>query len=214
MTVHGRGEQCRPLDHGGIDNLALPGLTSVKHGGEEADGEEHAPSSEVTHQIQRRQGRLGGADRGQGTGQGDVVDVVARPPRQRTVLAPAGHPPVHEGSVPGETLSGADAETLGDPGSEPFDQSVGPLHQPKHDTHSFFVLEVHPDRPLPATHEVVSRRARVPADDRIGSIHPHHIGAEVGKDHPAEGRRPQGGDLDNPHSLQGAGHGPAQPSGL
>ena len=54
-------------------------------------------------------------------------------PRERTVLAPAGHARVHERVVAGAALLGPDAEPFRDAGPEPLEQHVGALAQPQHD---------------------------------------------------------------------------------
>ena len=86
---------------------------------------------------------------------------------QRAILAPAGHPPVDQRRVLGETRSRPDAEALGHPRPESFDQRIGALHQSKHDLRPLLVLEVDLDRALAATQEVVSRRAGVPTGDCV-----------------------------------------------
>ena len=62
-----------------------------------------------------------------------VVDVVADVAGERTVLAPPGHARVDEPLVAGAARVGADAEALGDAGTEPFEQHVGLLAQPQDD---------------------------------------------------------------------------------
>ena len=49
---------------------------------------------------------------------------------QGAVLAPAGHPPVNEPGVAGSADLWAESESLGNAGTEAFDQDVGGLHQP------------------------------------------------------------------------------------
>ncbi len=66
--------------------------------------------------------------------------------RHRAVLAPAGHAPVHELRVAGETHVGAEAEPLGDAGPEALDERVGPLDEPQHGLDAVGVLEVDADR--------------------------------------------------------------------
>ena len=126
-------------------------------------------------------------------------------PGEGAILAPSGHPPVDQRRVLGQTRSRPDAEALGHPRPEALDQRVGAAHQPEarpspsscfrstpiellpRPSRSFFVEPVCP----PVTASVRSTLT---------------TSAQVGKDHPTERRRPQGGDLHNPHSLQGTRH--------
>ena len=52
--------------------------------------------------------------------------------RARAVLAPAGHPAVDEGGLPGEAVVGPDTESLGDTGSHALEQQVGAGDEVEH----------------------------------------------------------------------------------
>ena len=57
----------------------------------------------------------------------DVVDVVSRGRRERPVLTPAGHAPVHESWIAREANVGPESKSLGNAGAIPFEQHVGAL---------------------------------------------------------------------------------------
>jgi hypothetical protein len=193
------GEQRGPVGHGRVDHLAPAGAGRLQQGGDHAEGEQHPAAAEVAEQVERRhRGAVGRADRVQRPGQGDVVDVVAGRTGQGTVLAPAGDPAVDQAGVAGQAGLGPDPEPLGHPGAEPLDQRVGPGGQVEHHPRPVGVLEVDGD-PAPSPAEqgrppwLVSRRA----------VDGQDLGAQVGQEHGAERPRPDRGQLDHPHSLQG-----------
>ena len=117
-----------------------------EHPAHHAEGQEHAAAAEVADHVDRRRGRLPGAPEvRERAGERDVVDVVTGGLRERTVLAPPGHAPVHEPRVAREAHVGPEPESLGDAGPVPLDERVGPLHQPQHGLDAVGVLEVDGD---------------------------------------------------------------------
>ncbi len=70
---------------------------------------------------------------------------------KRAVVTPAGHPPVHQARVALKTGLRADAQPLGHPWPEPFDQDIGPLDQPQNDVRSGRVLQVDDGGPTAST---------------------------------------------------------------
>ena len=110
-----RRQQRGAVDHGGVDDLALARTAGLDQGGAHAEGEQHPAAPEVADQVERRDRALSRpADRVEGAGEGDVVDVVAGGRRVGPVLAPAGHPAVDEAGVAGQADVGAETEPLGD----------------------------------------------------------------------------------------------------
>ncbi len=71
-------QQARPVDHGRVDDLALPRALRLPQRREHADDQQHRAATEIPHQVQRRHRPLARpADGVQRAGQRDVVDVVA-----------------------------------------------------------------------------------------------------------------------------------------
>jgi hypothetical protein len=130
----------------------------------------------------------------EGTGEGDVVDVVPRPRRVRALLPPAGHAGVDEARVAGEADVGTETEPLGDAGAVAPGQDVGPVDQPQRRVPPVGLAEVDRDRPLAPGGEVVAAAAgEEPLDgcavvgrDVGGPGDGDHLGPEVGEDHGAE----------------------------
>ena len=190
-----------PVHDRGVDHLAAPGLPGPQQRGEQAEREEQRPAAEVAEVVHRDLGRAAGPpDRVQCPGDRDVGDVVPGRFGERAVLPPAGHPAVHQPRVACPAGGGSDAEAFGDPGPVALDERVGGRGEPQHDLGAAGMLQVDDDPPLaPACDVLVEgdrrRRAARP-------VHPDHLGAEVGEQHPAERSRPDPRQLDNPHTGQ------------
>ena len=122
-----------PVDHGGVDDLALPGGAGLEEGADHAEGEVHAASAEVAHQVHgRHRPGVVPTEVGEHAGEGDVVDVVSGHRGVGAFLAPPGHAAVDEGRVAGEAVVGADPEALGHAGAEALEEHVGTLHEAQH----------------------------------------------------------------------------------
>src|SRR5439155_8310159 len=148
-------------------------------------------------------------DRVQDAGDGQVGEVVAGGTGERAVLAPAGHPAVDEGRVGGVDLGGADAEAFGDAGAEALDQDLGPGRQAQHQIRGAGRLEVDGDRVPAAPEHVVPGVAAGLGRGQgagVGTLQPEYVGAEVGEQHPGEGRRPDARQLDDPDTRQRSTH--------
>src|SRR6266851_1692304 len=127
-------EGCAAVNHRRIDDLTPTGGRSFEQGGEYAEGDQHSAAAEVTDQIERRDGRLApAADRTEHTGEGDVVDVMTGRRGERTLLAPTGHPAIHEPFVAPHHFDRTDPETLGHTRSERLDQHVRGRREGKYD---------------------------------------------------------------------------------
>jgi hypothetical protein len=122
--------------------------------------------------------------------------------RQRSGLAPAGHPAVDQRRPQPQQLVGPEAQAFHDTGPEPLQQDVGPLDQRPHDGEVVGVLEVERDRALAA----IQQRRRPEGADQSAACAPpvdaDDVGAQVGQQHAAERTRPQPGELDDPYPLQ------------
>jgi hypothetical protein len=191
----------RTVDHGRIDHLTLARTRRLQQRRHHAEGEQHPPAPEIAHQVQRRhRRRIGPAHGPQRTTDGDVVDVMAGPRGQRTVLAPPGHAAVDEGPVPDKTGIGPDAQPLRHAGTESLDESVGPFDQAQHELDRFGVLEVDPHRGTAPGQEVPM--ARIRGRGTFGSaggrpLEADDLGAGVSQHHGREGAGPDPRQLDD-----------------
>lgn len=192
------------VDDRGVHDLApAAGGAGVLEGGEHPDDEIERAARVVADEIGRDGGRLSGpADHGQSAGQSDVGDVVPGPFGERSVLAPAGHPPVHEPRIAGQRGIGADPEAFGDTRPVALDQDVGALGQIEHRGGTALGLEVDEHRTLVAVGEVVRG---VDAQPRAaGPVDPDDIGTEVGQEHRGERAGSDACQFDHPHPCQRA----------
>ena len=114
----------------------------------------------------------------------------------RTLLAPPGHPPVHQLRVAGEAGVGADAEAFHHARAEALEQRVGPFDEVEQGRHAVGVLEIDGDAAPAALHQVGRHPAGAPDDLR--PLDAHDLGAEVGEEHGRERARPDAGELDDP----------------
>ena len=78
----------------------------------------------------------------------------------RTLLAPPGHPPVHQLRVAGEAGVGADAEAFHHARAEALEQRVGPFDEVEQGRHAVGVLEIDGDAAPAALHQVGGHRRR------------------------------------------------------
>lgn len=108
---------------------------------------------------------------------------MARGHGQRPLLAPAGHPAVHQAGVAAEADVRADAEPLRHARSEPLHQDVRLLQLPQQPVHVTRVLEVQFHGAAPTVEFAVPVRERAGA---VGPVDPHHIGPQVSEDHAGE----------------------------
>lgn len=192
------------VDDRRVHDLArAAGGPGVLEGGEDADDEVERAARVVADQIGGDGGRLAGlADHGEGAGEGDVRDVVPGPFGERPVLAPAGHPPVHDPRVAGQAGVGADTEALGDARPVALDQDVGAFDQVQDAVRAVLGLEVDEYRAFVAVGEVVRG---VDAEPRAaGPVDPDDVGAEVGQQHRGERAGSDTRQLDHAHTRERA----------
>lgn len=196
----------RAVHDGGVDHLAGAVGAGVVEGGEDAGDEVEGAARVVADQVGGDgRGCVGLADQAEGTGDGDVADVVAGAVGQRSVLAPAGHPAVDETGIALQARAGADAEPFGDAGAVPLHEDVGALHQFQDPGGAVLGLEVDQDGALVAVGEVL-RRVEAEAG-AAGAVHADHVGAEVGEEHRGERAGADARQFHHPHAVQGARRG-------
>ncbi len=83
--------------HRGIHNLAAAGSAGFQDASQDTESKEQGAAGKVADQVQRdRRTLAGSAHRLQRPGEGDVVEVVAGPRRERPALPPARYAAVHE----------------------------------------------------------------------------------------------------------------------
>ena len=191
------------VDDRRVDHLSLAAEPGLEQRGENADDEVRRPATEVADQVGREvRPRLVLAHPEQGAGDRDVVHVVPGRLRERSALAPPGHPAVDQARVAGRTLVGTDTEPLGGARPHPLDQDVRLGDQVEHGRDRGRVLEVHGHARAAAVEQVVrSAGEQLPA----GALHPDHVGAEVGQDHAGVRGGADAGDLDDLDATEGAG---------
>ena len=185
-TIDGGHQDRRAIGHCRIDHLTTSRLLRFEQAGQHADREQHAAATKVADQVERRRWRtIGVADRITGTGQGDVVDVVAGDLGQRPILAPAGNAAIDQLGIALPAVLGAEAQSLGDASAETFDQGVGAGHHAQDQFDTFGLLQIDRDRAATAIEQRVLRLHR---DAEIGidhTIDAYHLGAHVGEHHRA-----------------------------
>ena len=183
------------VGHRGVDNLALAGASALEKRGDDAEGEQHAAAAEIADQVERRRRAPAlFADRVQGGGQRDVVDVVTGRMREGSGLPPAGHAPVDERGIALEADVRTEAQAFHDARAKALDQHVVALHQPENRFHAVGILQVHRDA-LAAPRQHVGP-GRLPAG-RTGPVDAHHLGAHIRQHHAAERSGPDALQFDD-----------------
>jgi len=186
------------VDHGRVHHLALAALDRLQQPAHHAEGEEHAPATEISHHVHRRNRTLAGAPEvRQRTGQRDVVDVVARRVGVHARLPPPGHAPEHQARVARQAHVGPDPQTLHHTGTEALDQRVGGLHQLQQRLHALGVFQIDGDVATTALQDVEARRVGCRTAHRLAALDANHLGAHVGQHHRRERTGSDSGDLDD-----------------
>ena len=161
QAVEDRHQRGGTVEHRDVDDLPDARAACVDDAAQEPDREQHAAAAVVADQVERRDRRLFGPDRVQGTRERQVVDVVPGHLGVRTILAPAGHPRVHETRSAVEQVGGPDPEAFGRTGPVHVDERVSTRGQRVDDLPPTRVLHVDGDRPLAPTHERVDGRGLI-----------------------------------------------------
>jgi hypothetical protein len=187
-----------PVDHRGIDDLALTGSTGLYHCARDPEGEVERAAAIVADEIQRWNGRAAHRpDHVERAGQRDVIDVVAGGLRQWPFLTPPSGAAIDQRRPPRQALCRTDAEALHHARPEALDHHVR-LRRKREKTYpSQGVLEIDRDRPLVASTKVEAGTERAIEIGWAEPIHAQHVGAHVAEQHPAEGDRSHRGDLDD-----------------
>ena len=102
-----------------------PDRSRVGERSQDPHQQEHRPAAVVGHQVQRGIRTIGRADGRQVSRNRQIVDVMSGGRRQGPRLSPAGHAPVDERRIAGETFLGSEAEAFGHSRTVTFDQNVG-----------------------------------------------------------------------------------------
>jgi len=169
-------------------------------------GQQHAAAAEVAHEIERRHRLVLGADRVQRAGERDVVDVVAGGLGEWPLLAPAGHAAVDQLRVALEADVGADAEALGDAGTERLGHAMGLLDQAQHDLDAFRLLQVDRDRSAAAVVHGELGVGETIHHVALGAIDTDDVGAHVAQHHRAHRSRADAGQFDDRETRQRTRH--------
>ena len=159
------------VDHRDVEDLTLTRLACLQNRAEQADRQQHAAAAIVPDQIQWRQRCFGRADAVQGTGQGEVVDVVAGMSGQRAVLAVSRHAGIHQTRIAFAQRVGADAQPFGHAGPVHVDEGIGVGGQPVHEVPAAGILHVGGKRTLAAADRVVDGQRTVNTGDGIDPDH-------------------------------------------
>ncbi len=173
--------------------------------GQHAAREEHSAAAEIADEIERRHGpSLRMADRVERAGERDVVDVVARAWRERSVLPPPGHPADDEFRIACEQGGGGEPHALEHAGPEALDQRIGAFDQRQERGDAARTLEVERHRAPAAQHDIVAARKREAELWIGGPIDEENVGAHVGQHHPAERHRADRLELQHLEAGQGS----------
>ncbi len=207
-------EQGGAVHHGRVHHLASPVGTRVQQSADHTEREQHPAAAEVADETERWYRPLSVPPKVvQGTGEGDVRDVMAGGMRKRALLPPAGHPGVDQPRVAGKADVWTQPKAFHDPGPESFDQRVRALRKSEQRLGTGGALQVESHRPPAAVHGVSAGVGRLPAllvvAARGGArepIHPDDIRAHVGEQHRPERRWAQASHLQHPHARERPGH--------
>ncbi len=200
-----RHEQGRAIDHGRVDDLPTPGALRLPEGCEHTDDEEHRPAAVIADQVEWRCRRLMPPCRvRKDTGDGDVVQVMARGVRPGTILTPPGHAAVDKRGTPGPAGIGTEAQTLHHAGSEAFDEHIRARDEIEHDLTTLIVSYVDDDAVASPSRHVTTWIAD--RESRPRRLDADALSAEVRQDHRGEGRRTEPGHLHEAHALEWPGH--------
>ena len=193
------------VDHRGVDDLPDAAGARLVHRRQQP-GHQVERAGEVADQVERHRRRpVGRPERAQGTGGGDVRDVVPGLRGVRPVLAPAGHPAVDEARRSRMALRRADAEAFGDAGPEALDEQVGARREVEAAGDVRGRLEVQRDRALAAPEQVLLGRH---GGEHLAArtVDAHDVSTEVGEQHRGERARTDARQLEDPDTVERPGH--------
>jgi len=166
------------------------------------DISEAAPShtaAEVADQVERWDGLLFGADRGQRAGHRDIIDVMAGGLRQRAFLPPPGHAAIDQLRVARQHHVGPEPEPLHHAGAKTFDQRIGIGQQVQRLRDRRLVFQIELDDLAAADRDGFQI---LPGADPVER---HDLGAHVGEHHAGKRTRADAGEFDDAKACQWAG---------
>ncbi len=203
---HHLGQHADAVDHRGVDHLALAGFLALEQCGDDADDHQHRAATEVGHEVQRGHRRtVAEADRREGTGLRQVVDVVTGGGGQRAVLAPAGDAGEDQPRIDRFALGRADTEAFTGAGPETVQQHIGFGDQVQQLAR--LGLDVQIDDALAAVQQVDVLGGHGQA---TGATHSHHVGPQVRQHHRGVWPGADAAEFDNSHSGERSGVGHAR----
>jgi hypothetical protein len=173
-----------------------------EQGTNDAVGEEHAATTEITDKIERwYRASVIAANVGKGTAQRDVVDVMTRSLCVWACLTPPGHPAEDEFRVSLHAHLGPYTESLHHARPETLDQRIGLGHEVEECLDAVGILQVEGDIP-PISLQHVTHWFGGDPSNRLGSIHSDDFSTHVGQHHRCEWSGSDSGDLDDSVSAQ------------
>src|SRR6185295_17779566 len=204
-SVENRHQRSCAFHHGRIDDLPFARSIALEKRGEDAECKIKRATAIVADQVERRQRcTVFRADRVQSAGERNVVEVVARSLRKRTVLAKSGHASVHEPTVAFEADIRPQAEPLGNPGTKTFDQHVCFLDETQHHAERLRALQIQCNRTTVARADVELGCHANAESARFKAIDAHDIRTKVGKQHRAHRAGADAGEFDDTQAGQRA----------
>src|SRR5215831_20665722 len=115
----------------------------------------------------------------------DVVEVMARRLRERSLLAPAGHAAEDELRIACEAVIGTEAKPLHHARPKSFDERVGGAGKAQHEVDALPLLEIDGDCVPAAVQDLEAGMARKAEATRLLAVDAQHGGAEIGEQHGA-----------------------------
>ena len=178
----------------------------MQHRRDHAEGQHHPPAAEIAHGIDREGRLLALAAIGMKRArQRDVIDVMARQRRHRSVLAPAGHSTDHQFGIDRQQHVRANPHPFNHTRTIAFDQRIGGFDQILQMLDRRRILEVQLDPLAVAVQDVAVAAVAKPACG-AGPLNPDHPRTMIGQHHSAERPRSNAGQFDNGHTLKNPGH--------
>jgi hypothetical protein len=194
----GGGEHGRPVDHGGVDDLALAGAPALEQRRQYAGDQEHGPAAIVGHQIERRHRFFAlPPDGGEHPGIGQIGEVVAGARGKRPVLPEARHAAVDEGRIARQNRFRTGAEPLHHARPEAFDQHIRIVEQAQEQFHALGPLEVELEDVAAVPVEIEFRPHVEEAPARREALDAQHRGTHFRKHQAGERHRPEPRHLDH-----------------
>src|SRR5262245_57933720 len=137
---------CGAVDDRRIDDLPAPRGPCTHHPGQYADRQIERAAADIAHHGGRRHRRFARLARvPERTAQRDVIEIVTRRLRERTVLTPSGHASIDQARIAFEADIGAKTEALHYAGAHALDQRIAVLDEAQNRFDAARRLEIHRD---------------------------------------------------------------------